>query len=108
MKRLLFVIAVIACSPCIDAQQNSIATTIRARRVIDGRGGVTSNATVTIRHGKILSSNLHDGSMSADIRATIQPDEPLPSTLAGQPVEVSVDRGPSLDWLIDRALATGF
>ncbi|QEY61543.1 HlyD family efflux transporter periplasmic adaptor subunit [Metapseudomonas lalkuanensis] len=61
-----------------------------------------------VRHGKILSSNLHDGSMSADIRATIQPDEPLPSTLAGQPVEVSVDRGPSLDWLIDRALATGF
>ncbi|MNJ03582.1 Alginate biosynthesis protein Alg44 [compost metagenome] len=61
-----------------------------------------------VRHGKILSSNLHDGSMSADIRATIQPDEPLPSTLAGQPVEVSVDRGPSLDWLVDRALAAGF
>ncbi|MFC5696540.1 PilZ domain-containing protein [Pseudomonas sp. GCM10022186] len=61
-----------------------------------------------VRHGKIISSNLHDGSMSADIRTVIQPDEPLPSTLAGQPVELSVDRGPSLGWLVDRALAAGF
>jgi alginate biosynthesis protein Alg44 len=61
-----------------------------------------------VRHGKILSSSLHDGSMSADIRTTIQPDEPLPSSLAGQPVELSIDRGPSLDWLVDRALAAGF
>ncbi|WP_375737469.1 PilZ domain-containing protein [Pseudomonas boanensis] len=60
-----------------------------------------------VRHGKILSSSLHDGDMSANIRATIQPDEPLPSSLAGQPVEVSIDRGPSLGWLIDRPLAAG-
>ena len=56
----------------------------------------------------VLDTLILDGSLSADIRATIQPDEPLPSSLAGQPVEVSVDRGPSLDWLIDRALAAGF
>ncbi|GLZ85774.1 mannuronan synthase [Metapseudomonas resinovorans] len=90
--------------------------TIQARFPFRHIGQAKPGARVTFqvagedqaRHGKILSSSLHDGNMSADIRATIQPDEPLPSTFAGQPVEVSIDRGPSLDWLIDRALAAGF
>ncbi|MBC9251999.1 hemolysin D [Pseudomonas alcaligenes] len=60
------------------------------------------------RHGLVLSTSLHDGGLSSDIRAVIQPDQPLPSTYAGQPVEVSIDRGPSLDWMIDKALAAGF
>ncbi|MGH8437017.1 MAG: PilZ domain-containing protein [Pseudomonas sp.] len=61
------------------------------------------------RRGKIVSSSLNDSdNLSADIRVQIQPDEPLDSALAGRPVEVSSDRGPSLDWLIDKALAAGF
>lgn len=60
------------------------------------------------RHGMVVSTRLHEGGLSSDIRAVIQPDQPLPSTLAGQPVEVTIDRGPSLDWMIDKALAAGF
>lgn len=60
------------------------------------------------RMGKIVSTSLHQGGLSSDIRAEIQPDATLPSTLAGQPVEVIIDRGPSLDWMIDKAMAAGF
>ena len=60
-----------------------------------------------VRHGRIVSSSLSDGELSADIRVVITPDEPLDSTLAGRPVEVSADHGPSLDWMIDKALAAG-
>jgi len=59
------------------------------------------------RSGKIVSSALAEGGLSSDIRVVIQPDMDLDSALAGQPVEVSIDRGPSLDWLIDKALAAG-
>jgi len=37
----------------------------------------------------------------------IQPDESLSSSLACLPVEVVSDRGPSLNWLIDKATAAG-
>ncbi|MFI8479829.1 PilZ domain-containing protein [Pseudomonas sp. NPDC078700] len=60
------------------------------------------------RSGKILNTNLHNGGLSSDIRAVIEPDSTLPSTLAGQPVEVEIDRGPSLDWLINKATAAGY
>ena len=60
------------------------------------------------RQGKIISSSLNDSaSLSGDIRVQIKPEQPLDSALAGRPVEVSSDRGPSLDWLIDKALAAG-
>ncbi|SDG85701.1 alginate biosynthesis protein Alg44 [Pseudomonas benzenivorans] len=59
------------------------------------------------RVGKIVSSSLHEGGLASDIRVVIQPEEPLTSSLAGQPVEVVIDRGPSLDWLLDKALAAG-
>lgn len=59
------------------------------------------------RSGKIVSSSLHQGGLSADIRAQIQPDQPLPSSYAGQPVELIIDRGPSLAWVLDKALAVG-
>lgn len=59
------------------------------------------------RSGKIVSSSLHQGGLSADIRAQIQPDQPLPSSYAGQPVELIIDRGPSLAWVLDTALAVG-
>ena len=59
------------------------------------------------RYGKIVSSSLHQGGLSADIRVLIEPEQSLDSSLAGQPVEVILDRGPSFDWVIDKALAAG-
>ncbi|MET1076840.1 MAG: alginate biosynthesis protein Alg44 [Pseudomonas sp.] len=60
-----------------------------------------------VRRGTIVSSSLNDGDLSADIRVVIKPAEPLDSTLAGRPVEVSADHGPSFDWMLDKALAAG-
>ena len=59
------------------------------------------------RHGEIVSSALHDGGLSSDIRVVIKPQDTLPASLAGQPVDVVIDRGPSLGWLVDRAVAAG-
>ncbi|MBV7553704.1 alginate biosynthesis protein Alg44 [Pseudomonas sp. PDM28] len=60
------------------------------------------------RTGKIVSStSLKSADLSSDIRVLIQPDETLDSSLAGRPVEVSSDRGPNLNWLIDKAMAVG-
>ena len=59
------------------------------------------------RYGKIVSSSLHEGGLSSDIRVIIEPEQDLNSSLAGQPVEVILDRGPSFDWLLDKALAKG-
>lgn len=61
----------------------------------------------TPRYGKIVSSSLHEGGLAADIRVVIEPEQTLSSNLAGQPVEVLLDRGPSFDWMIDKALAAG-
>ncbi|AYC31885.1 alginate biosynthesis protein Alg44 [Pseudomonas cavernae] len=61
-----------------------------------------------VRSGKIVSSNLTNSTdLSTDIRVQIQPDQPLDNALAGRPVEVSANRGPSFDWLLDKALAAG-
>lgn len=59
------------------------------------------------RRGEIISSALHDGGLSSDIRVVIQPEETLPASLAGQPVDVVIDRGPSFGGLVDRAVAAG-
>ena len=60
------------------------------------------------RTGKIVSStSLKSADLSSDIRVQIQPDEPLDSSFAGRPVEVNSDRGPNLNWLIDKAMAAG-
>lgn len=60
------------------------------------------------RHGTIVSStSLNPADLSSDIRVMIKPDETLDSTLSGRPVEVVSDRGPSLDWMIDKAMAHG-
>ena len=60
------------------------------------------------RTGKIVSStSLKSADLSSDIRVQIKPDEPLDTTLAGRPVEVNSDRGPNLNWLIDKAMAAG-
>lgn len=61
-----------------------------------------------LRTGQIVSStNLSDADLSTDIRVQIKPDESLSSSLAGRPVEVVSDRGPSVNWLIDKAMAAG-
>ncbi|UVE16851.1 alginate biosynthesis protein Alg44 [Pseudomonas sp. LS44] len=60
------------------------------------------------RDGKIVSSSLNDNAaLSTDVRVQIKPDQPLDNALAGRPVEVSASRGPSLNWLIDKAVAAG-
>jgi alginate biosynthesis protein Alg44 len=59
------------------------------------------------RYGRIVSSTLQAEGLSSDIRVIIQPEQPLDSSLAGQPVEVLIDRGPSYDWLIDKAVTAG-
>jgi mannuronan synthase len=82
------------------------------RSIAQTRTGTRVNFWVagedTPRRGKIISTSLHQGGLSSDIRAEIEPESTLPSTLAGQPVEVVIDRGPSLDWVIDKAVAAGF
>jgi alginate biosynthesis protein Alg44 len=61
-----------------------------------------------VRSGRIVSSaNLSDADLSTDIRVQIKPDEALDASLAGRPVEVTSDRGPSMNWLIDKAMAAG-
>ncbi|WP_249677408.1 alginate biosynthesis protein Alg44 [Pseudomonas abieticivorans] len=62
----------------------------------------------TVRQGKVIAStSLNSVDLSSDMRVQIKPDEPLDSTLAGRAVEVSSDRGPSLNWLMDKAMASG-
>jgi alginate biosynthesis protein Alg44 len=62
----------------------------------------------TVRTGKIVSSaNLSETDLATDIRVQIKPDEVLDTSLAGRPVEVTSDRGPSMNWLIDKAMAAG-
>ena len=66
MKRLiLFTVVLFAAN--LGAQPQGAATTIRARQVIDGRGGVTSNAMVTIRDGKIVSVGPASGTPTIDL-----------------------------------------
>ncbi len=61
------------------------------------------------RSGQIVSStSLNSDDLSSDIRVQITPDEALPAELVGRPASVNAKRGPSLDWLIDSAVAHGF
>src|SRR5262245_37831225 len=65
MKKLFFV-AFLAVAG-LNAQQSGVATTIRARQVIDGRGGATNNATVTVVNGKITSVGQASGAPTIDL-----------------------------------------
>ncbi len=61
-----------------------------------------------VRTGVIVgSSSLDTDNLASDIRVQIKPDGALPAELAGRPASVNSDRGPSMDWLIDRAVARG-
>ncbi|WP_248803711.1 alginate biosynthesis protein Alg44 [Pseudomonas sp. MWU13-2100] len=82
------------------------------RQFGDVRPGTRVNFQIAgedhVRQGKIVSStSLKSTDLSSDIRVLIKPDESLDSTLAGRPVEVNSDRGPSMNWLIDKAMAAG-
>src|SRR5262245_44786432 len=65
MKKLLAA-TLLAVLPFVATAQTA-PTTIRARTVIDGKGGVTSNATVTIRDGKIVSIGQASGTPTIDL-----------------------------------------
>ncbi|HDS1699251.1 MULTISPECIES: alginate biosynthesis protein Alg44 [unclassified Pseudomonas] len=61
-----------------------------------------------VRTGQIVSStSLNSEDLSSAIRVQIKPDSSLPAELAGRPASVNSDRGPSLNWLIDKAVARG-
>lgn len=61
-----------------------------------------------VRTGQIVSSaSLNSEDLAADIRVQIKPDSALPAELAGRPASVNSDRDPSLNWLIDKAMARG-
>ena len=82
------------------------------RQFSDVRPGTNVNFQIAgedkTRTGKIVSStSLKSADLSSDIRVQIQPDQPLDSSFAGRPVEVNSDRGPNLNWLIDKAMAAG-
>jgi alginate biosynthesis protein Alg44 len=90
----------------------SVEARFSYRQFGDVRPGTRVNFQVAgedrLRAGQIVSSaSLSGVDMSSDIRVQIKPDEPLPNALAGQPVDVSSDRGPSLDWLTHKAVAAG-
>jgi imidazolonepropionase-like amidohydrolase len=68
MKRLIAIISFALAISGVSAQQQPLTTiTIRARQVIDGRGGVTNNATVTVRDGKIVSVGTASGTPTIDL-----------------------------------------
>ncbi|MDF0730674.1 alginate biosynthesis protein Alg44 [Pseudomonas entomophila] len=61
-----------------------------------------------VRTGQIVSStSLDTDNLASDLRVQIKPDGGLPAELAGRPASVKSDRGPSLSWLIDKAVARG-
>jgi imidazolonepropionase-like amidohydrolase len=64
MKRLLIIVSLLLVTT-LSAQEG--ATTIRAARIIDGRGGVTNNATVTVRDGKIAAIGQATGTPAIDL-----------------------------------------
>jgi imidazolonepropionase-like amidohydrolase len=68
MKRLLFGTACLfAIAPLMMAQSTNV--TIRAARVIDGRGGFLSNAIIAITDGKITAVGVANGTPTYDLSA---------------------------------------
>jgi alginate biosynthesis protein Alg44 len=92
--------------------QANVEARFTYRQFADVMPGTVVNFLVagesTPRSGKVVnSSSLNSDDLSSDLRVQIKPDEPLDSALAGHAVDVSSDRGPSLNWLIDKAMASG-
>jgi imidazolonepropionase-like amidohydrolase len=66
MKTLSLLLA-FAMSAGLVAEQADPGMTIRARQVIDGRGGVTNNATVSIKNGRIVSVGASSAAPTIDL-----------------------------------------
>jgi len=60
-----FVVALVSLTPLLA--QTDPGMTIRARQVIDGRGATISNATVSIKDGKIVSVGAATGTPTIDL-----------------------------------------
>ena len=68
MKRMLFgTVCLFAIAPLLTAQSTNV--TIRAARVIDGRGGFLSNAIIAITDGKITAVGVANGTPTYDLTA---------------------------------------
>ncbi|HUQ88173.1 MAG TPA: amidohydrolase family protein [Vicinamibacterales bacterium] len=61
----IFALMVIGVSSIVAQSDQRVS--IRARQVIDGRGGVTNNATVTVADGKITSVGAASGTPTIDL-----------------------------------------
>ncbi|MEO7136002.1 MAG: amidohydrolase family protein [Vicinamibacterales bacterium] len=66
MKKLSLAAVVIAACVTVGAQTDP-GMTIRARQVIDGRGGTLSNTDVSIKNGKIVSVGPASGTPTVDL-----------------------------------------
>src|SRR3954466_4099995 len=56
MKKIaLLTVLLLACATAVATFTQSTDAVIRARAVIDGKGGVVQNGIVTVRNGKIVS-----------------------------------------------------
>ena len=60
-------VAFVAAPNAVGAQQTDPGMTIRARQVIDGRGGTINNAHVAIKDGKIVSVGPASGAPTVDL-----------------------------------------
>ena len=67
MKTVLLVIIGSIAIATVSAQPSGVATTIRAATVIDGRGGITRNTTVSVVNGKIASVGTAGGSPTIEL-----------------------------------------
>lgn len=77
LARILIAVAVTAgmgvCAFSLSAQ-SPVPITIRAARVLDGRGGVATNAVVEVRGSKIVTIDQRDGRVTYDLgNATLLP-----------------------------------
>ena len=66
MKKLAVAVAMIGACVAVGAQTDT-GMTIRARQVIDGRGGTISNGDVAIKNGKIVSVGNAAGTPTIDL-----------------------------------------
>jgi imidazolonepropionase-like amidohydrolase len=63
--RIAGLVVLVALTATSHAQDTE--TTVRARQVLDGRGGTLTNATVTIRNGKIARVEMRSGTPTIDL-----------------------------------------
>src|SRR5262245_44105829 len=67
MRLLFFVLLLASCAAVLVTAQAPQTITIRAGRLLDGRGGSQQNAVVTIRDGKIASVGRANGPVTHDL-----------------------------------------